>query len=195
MSLTVVAITFGLVFVAELPDKTMIASIVLASRHRPLPVWVGTASAMVFNSAVAVAAGRLLELLPHRVVEGVVSALFAAGAVYLLVTGEASEERDGEETAARVHSDRRVALAAFGVIVLAELGDITQVLTANLAAHYRQPWSVFAGSASALVAVTSIGVVGGRALIRVLPLAAIRKVAGALLGAFALYAAVTAATG
>ncbi|MHB8328504.1 MAG: TMEM165/GDT1 family protein, partial [Acidimicrobiales bacterium] len=34
MSLTVVAITFGLVFVAELPDKTMIASIVLASRHR-----------------------------------------------------------------------------------------------------------------------------------------------------------------
>ncbi|HTZ08186.1 MAG TPA: TMEM165/GDT1 family protein, partial [Acidimicrobiales bacterium] len=72
MSASVLALTFGLVFVAELPDKTMIASLVLASRHRALPVWVGASSAMVLNTAVAVGAGRLLALLPHRVVEGVV---------------------------------------------------------------------------------------------------------------------------
>jgi putative Ca2+/H+ antiporter (TMEM165/GDT1 family) len=193
MDLVVIGVSFGVIFVAELPDKTMIASIVLASRYRPVPVLVGTASAMVVNAAVAVAAGRLLELLPHRVVEGVVAALFAAGALYLFFTREASEEREGEEAAERVHSGRRVALAAFGVIVLAELGDITQILTANLAAHYHDPWSVFVGSALALVAVTSIGVVGGRALIRVLPLAAIRKAAGVLLGGFAIYTALKAA--
>lgn len=62
---------------AELPDKTMIATIVLSSRSRPLPVWIGAALAMVVNAAVAVLAGRLLELLPHRWVEAVVAALFA----------------------------------------------------------------------------------------------------------------------
>ena len=193
MDLVVIAVTFGLVFVAELPDKTMIATIVLASRYRPGPVWIGTALAMVVNAAIAVLAGRLLELLPHRAVDAVVAALFAGGALYLFFTRETSEEREGEETAAHVHSARHMVLAAFGVIVLAELGDITQVLTANLAAHYRDPWSVFVGSAAALVAVTSLGVLSGRALIRVLPLAAIRKGAGVLLGGFAIYSAVKAA--
>ena len=195
MSLSIVAVTFGIVFVAELPDKTMVASIVLASRYHPTPVWIGTAAAMIVNAAVAVAAGRLLTLLPHRAVDAVVAALFAAGALYLLLTKEAAEEREGEEAAERVRTKRRVALASFGVIVLAELGDITQVLTANLAAHYRDPYSVFVGSAAALVAVTTLGVVGGRALIRVLPLAAIRKAAGVLLGGLAVYTAVRTATG
>ncbi|MHB8682000.1 MAG: TMEM165/GDT1 family protein [Acidimicrobiales bacterium] len=195
MSLLVIAVSFGLIFVAELPDKTMIASIVLASRYRPLPVWIGTASAMVVNSAIAVAAGRLLALLPHRAVEVVVSVLFVAGALYLLLTREEAEKEVGEETAAKVRPDHRIALGAFGVIVLAELGDITQVLEANLAAHYHSPWSVFVGGTAALVLVTTIGVVGGRALIRVLPLAAIRRGAGVLLGGFAVYTAVKAATG
>ena len=150
---------------------------------------------MIFNSAVAVAAGRLLELLPHRAVEGVVAALFAAGSLYLLVTSEAEAETEGEREAAHVMSDRRVALAAFGVIVIAELGDLTQILTANLAAHYHQPWSVFVGASLALVIVMAIGVIGGRALLRVLPLGVIRKVAGLILAGFAIYAAVQTARG
>jgi Ca2+/H+ antiporter, TMEM165/GDT1 family len=195
MELSVVAVTFGLIFVAELPDKTMIATIVLASRHRPLPVFIGAASAMVVNSAVAVGAGRLLELLPHRAVEGVVAALFAAGALYLLVTREVKAETKGEEDARRATTDRNVALTAFGVIVLAELGDLTQILTANLAAHYHRPWSVFLGAVVALVSVMAIGVIGGRALLRVMPLVLIRKVAGTLLAGFAVYAAVQTARG
>ena len=193
MDLSIVAVTFGLIFVAELPDKTMIATIVLASKHRPLPVWIGAAAAMVFNSALAVGAGRLLELLPHRAVEGVVAALFAAGSLYLLLTREAAAEQRGEGEASRESSNRAVALTAFGVIIVAELGDLTQILTANLAAHYHQPWSVFVGAAAALIAVVGIGVIGGRALLRVLPLAVIRKIAGALLAGFAVYAAVQTA--
>ena len=195
MSLSIVAVTFGVVFLAELPDKTMIASILLASRHRPLPVWVGSASAMVVNSAVAVAAGRLLALAPARVVDAVVAVILAATAVYLLVGREAAQEREGAQYAGRLRSDRRVALSAFAIVVLAELGDVTQLLTANLAAHYRDPWSVFVGATAALVSVTSIGVFTGRRLVRVLPLATIRKAAGAVLGGFAVYAAVKAATG
>jgi putative Ca2+/H+ antiporter (TMEM165/GDT1 family) len=195
VNLTVVAVTFGVIFVAELPDKTMIATILLASRHKPLPVWIGAAAAMLVNSAVAVGAGRLLALLPHRAVETAVAVLFAAGALYLLLTREATAEHRAESEARRASTDRHVALTAFGVIILAELGDLTQILTANLAAHYHQPWSVFVGSAAALVVVVGIGVIGGRALLRVLPLGVIRKLAGAVLAGFALYSAVSVARG
>jgi putative Ca2+/H+ antiporter (TMEM165/GDT1 family) len=194
MSLSVLALTFGIIFVAELPDKTMIATIVMASRYRPLPVWIGAALAMVVNSAVAVLAGRLLELLPHRWVEAVVAALFAGGAVYLIVVKESAEAEVGEAEADKVRSGRRVALGAFTVIVVAELGDLTQILTANLVARYHQAWSVFVGSAVALVSVMGLGVIGGRALLRVLPLSTIRKVAGFILAGFAIFTAVEAAT-
>lgn len=193
MSLSVVALTFGLIFVAELPDKTMIATIVLASRRRPLPVWAGAATAMVFNSALAVGVGRLFELLPHRALETVVAALFTAGSLYLLISREESAARHAENNAERARGGRHIALASFIVIVAAEFGDITQVLTANLAAHYRQPWAVFTGASTALVVVAGIGAIGGRALLRVLPLGVIRRLAGALLAAFAVYAAVQAA--
>jgi putative Ca2+/H+ antiporter (TMEM165/GDT1 family) len=195
MALGVVAITFGIIFVAELPDKTMIATIVLASRHRPLPVWIGAAAAMLVNSAVAVAAGRLLELLPHRAVEAVVAALFAAGSLYLLLTSEVATEEEGEDEASHGSTDRNVALTAFGVIIVAELGDLTQILTANLAAHYHQPWSVFVGASAALISVMAIGVIGGRALLRVLPLRVIRKIAGTLLAGLAVYTLVEVARG
>lgn len=195
MRLTVVAVTFGLIFVAELPDKTMIASVVMAGRYRPLAVWVGAALAMLVNSAVAVAAGRVLAILPRRTVDAVVAALVAAGALYLLLSKESTQEREGEETAERARRFHRIAAGAFVVIVVAEIGDITQVLTANLAAHYRDPWSVLVGSAAALVLVVTIGVIAGQRIVRVLPLSYIRKAGGILLGGFALYSAVKAATG
>jgi Ca2+/H+ antiporter, TMEM165/GDT1 family len=194
MRLSIAAVTFGLIFIAELPDKTMIAAILLASRFRPLSVWTGAALAMLANTGVAVGAGRLLELLPHRVVDAVVAAIFLAGALYLILVRERTERREGEDEAAKVESGRRVALATFAVIVVAEIGDITQLLTANLVARYHSPLSVFVGSALALVIVMGIGVGGGRALLRVLPLATIRRVAGAVLVGFAVFSAVSAAT-
>ena len=194
MSIGIIGVVFGIIFVAELPDKTMIATLVMSSRSRPLPVFAGAASAMVVNSAVAVGAGRLLQLLPHRSVEAVVTALFAAGALYLLLTRERSAEAEGEHEAERIQSARRVALTSFVVIVLAEIGDITQILTANLTARYHDPWAVFVGSAAALVTVMGVGVVGGRALLRVLPLAVIRRAGGVILAGFAVYSGVQLAT-
>jgi Ca2+/H+ antiporter, TMEM165/GDT1 family len=193
MSLSVLAVTFGLIFVAELPDKTMIATIVMASRNRPLPVFAGAASAMVVNSAVAVGAGRLLELLPHRAVEGAVAALFLGGALYLILVKEKAEERQGELEADSARPGHRVAATTFAVIVVAEVGDITQILTANLVARYHDALAVFTGAALALVAVMGIGVVGGRALLRVMPLSTIRRAAGVVLLGFAAFSAVSAA--
>ena len=103
---------------------------------------------MVVNSAVAVLAGRLLELLPHRASRPWWPLLFAAGSLYLLLVKEPAETQKGEEEADTVRSARRVALGAFTVIVVAELGDLTQILTANLAAHYHDPWSVFVGASA-----------------------------------------------
>jgi Ca2+/H+ antiporter, TMEM165/GDT1 family len=148
----------------------------------------------VVNSGVAVAAGRLLELLPHRWVDAVVAALFAGGALYLLLVKEEAVVRQGEREADKVRSDRRVALAAFTVIVVAELGDLTQILTANLVARYHAPLSVFVGASAALVVVMGVGVIGGRVLLRVLPLATIRRAAGVVLAGLAIFTAVEAAT-
>jgi Ca2+/H+ antiporter, TMEM165/GDT1 family len=195
VSLSVVAVTFGLMFLAEFPDKTMIATIVLASRYRPFPVWAGAAGAFTVHAAIAVVAGSLLARLPHRAVEAVVAVLFGLGAAYLLFTKESSEMEEGEEEAAKVHDARRVALAAFGVIFVGEFGDLTQILAANLAAKYRDPWSVFVGAALGLATVCAVGVIGGRTLIRIVPLTVVRKTAGVLLAglcAYTVYSAVGA---
>jgi Ca2+/H+ antiporter, TMEM165/GDT1 family len=123
----------------------------------------------------------------------VVAGLFAAGALYLLFGRESTAAKVGEEEASRITNARHVALASFAVIVVAEVGDLTQILTANLAAHYHQPWSVFLGSALALVGVMGVGVLVGRSLLRVLPLTVIRRAAGALLAGLTIYAVIQTA--
>ena len=57
---------FTVIFLLELPDKTALAALLLATRHRPLPVFLGAAAAFVIQSAVAVVAGSLLSLLPRE---------------------------------------------------------------------------------------------------------------------------------
>src|ERR1700690_98484 len=99
MSLAVAAIAFGVVFLAELPDKSMIASLVLGTRYRPLYVWIGAASAFAVHVVIAVAAGGVLSLLPHRLVQGIVAALFLIGAAILLLRNESTEEAAGVEDA------------------------------------------------------------------------------------------------
>lgn len=195
MSLEIIAVVFGVILVAELPDKTMIATVVLSSRQRPLAVWIGSAGALVAQAALAVVAGGFLALLPHRVVEVVVAVLFAAGGVYLLVTKEEGAEEKGEAEASRSPGARRVVLTTFGIIFVGEFGDLTQILTANLAAHYKDPWSVFVGAALGLAAAAGLAVTFGRGLSRYVPLSVIRRVAGVLLLGLAVYTAVSAARG
>jgi putative Ca2+/H+ antiporter (TMEM165/GDT1 family) len=181
---------FALIFVAELPDKTMIATLIMGSRSRPLLVWIGASMAFAIHAAIAVLAGGLLALLPHAWVEGVTALLFAGGAAYLLLVPEKEEEAEGEEEADTAPGGLRPIATAFVVIFIGEFGDLTQILTANLAAKYHQPVAVFIGAFAALTSVAAVGAFGGRALLRFLPLAVIRKAGGVLLAGFAVYSLV-----
>ena len=195
MELSVVATVYAIIFVAELPDKTMIATLIMGSRYRPLLVWIGATLAFGIHAAVAVAVGQLLQLLPHAWIEGVTAVLFAGGAAYLLLVPEEEEEEAAEKEANSARRGARTVVAAFLVIFIGEFGDLTQILTANLAAKYHQPASVFVGAFAGLATVAALGAFGGRALLRVLPLAVIRKAGGVLLAGFAVYTLVTLVRG
>ncbi len=193
--LDIVLTVFVIIFVAELPDKTMIATLIMGSRYRPVLVWLGATLAFGVHAALAVAVGRLLQLLPHRWVEAVTAVLFAAGALYLLLVPEGEVEEEGEEEADAARKGLKTAALAFVVIFVGEFGDLTQILTANLAAKYHQPLAVFVGAFAGLASVAALGAFGGKALLRVLPLAVIRKVGGVMLAGFAVYSVVTLVRG
>jgi putative Ca2+/H+ antiporter (TMEM165/GDT1 family) len=195
--LAVIGIAFAVTFLAELPDKSMFASLVLATRYRALWVWTGAAAAFAVQMAIAVTAGQLFALLPDRVVDGVAAALFVAGAVYLVVLSFRQREPDAAD-AARQGPDRasrrRVVGLAFGIIFVAEWGDITQLATANLAARY-EPLLVLAGATLGLWAATVIAVTVGAKSLSVLPMAWVSRIAGLILLALGIYSAIAAARG
>ena len=195
MQIGIIATVYALIFVAELPDKTMIATLIMGSRYRPVLVWVGAALAFGVHATVAVAVGQLLQLLPHRWIELVTTLLFAGGAAYLLLVPEKDEEEEAEAEADLAPRKLRTVGTAFVVIFVGEFGDLTQILTANLAAKYHAPASVFVGAYAALLSVAAIGAFGGRALLRFLPLAIIRKAGGVLLAGFAIYSLVSLVRG
>jgi Ca2+/H+ antiporter, TMEM165/GDT1 family len=200
MSLAVAAIAFGVVFLAELPDKSMIASLVLGTRFRPLYVWVGAAAAFAVHVVIAVAAGGALALLPHRLVPGIVAALFFAGAALLLFGKEAHEEEAGLDESGNVveiavPTFRRVATLSFAVIFVGEWGDITQIATANLAAKYHDPIGVGVGALLGLWTVVAIGVVAGSKLVERVPLALVRRITGVILAALGVVSVVAAIRG
>lgn len=152
---------FAVVFVAELPDKTALAALVLATRHRPLPVLLGAATALSVQSLVAVAAGHLVSLLPQRPVHLFAGGLFVVSAIVMWRRKEESEE-DVEDRGDG--SFWRAARLVFVVVFIAEWGDLTQLATAALAARYHAPVVVFAGATLALWSVAAIAVfVGHRA--------------------------------
>ena len=192
--LAIVGTAFALTFLAELPDKSMFASLVLGTRYRPSWVWTGVAAAFAVHMAIAVTAGRLLGLLPHQVVDAVVAGLFVAGAVYLWVSSFRPEHRDGADAArqgGRAPTFARVAAASFGVVFLAEWGDITQLTTANLAARY-DPFLVFAGATLGLWAVAALAVVVGAKSLQLLPMAWIRRITATILLGLGIYTALAA---
>ena len=181
MNLLVILTVFALVFLAELPDKTALASLVLGTRYRPLYVFAGAAAAFLVHACLAVAAGSLLSLLPHRALEGVVAALFLFGAILLLRGRHEEEEEDLGIKEGTEPTFLRVSSTAFLVILVAEFGDLTQILTANLAAKYHDPISVGLGAVLGLWAVAGLAIVGGRGLLKLVPLTVITRIAAVIM--------------
>ncbi|MFC9506739.1 TMEM165/GDT1 family protein [Streptomyces sp. NPDC057002] len=191
ISLTVTAVVFGVVFLAELPDKTALAGLVLGTRYRASYVFAGVAAAFALHVVLAVAAGSVLTLLPQQIVQALTGVLFLGGAAVLLLRkGEDEEEVRKPEN----QSFWKVSGAGFMLILVAEFGDLTQIMTANLAARYDDPLSVGLGAVLALWAVAGIGIVGGKALMKKVPLRLITQIAALVmlaLGVWSLWEAVT----
>ena len=194
MNIAVAATTFGLVFPAELPDKTALASLMLGSRYRPIYVYIGVGAAFAVHVALAIVAGSLLTLLPHRILSAIVAVLFGVGAV-MLVRG-----RDEADKVAKAEKDTpptflRVAATSFLVILVAEFGDLTQILIVNLAARYHDPVAVGVGALLGLLAVAALAIAGGRGLLRFVPARTITLIGAAAMAVLAVLNLVSAIRG
>lgn len=180
---------FLLILPAELPDKTFAATLVLATTARRLPIWAGAVAAFGIQCTIAAAAGQLLTLLPRGVVLGLSAALFAAGAALMFrgawTAARAHEHLAGQQgapgDAQEIRSGWRAALTSFVVLFTAEWGDLSQLLTAGLAARTGEPVAVGLGSWLALSLVAGLAVVLGSWLSKHVNVSVIRLVSGLIL--------------
>ena len=195
-ALVVAATVFGITFLAELPDKSLFASLVMSTRYRRLPVWAGAAAGFAVHVGIAITAGQLLTLLPRAALESVIAALFLAGSAYLLISSLRSADAAADADAARQGGGElsflRVAATSFGIIFLSEWGDITQITTANLAARYADPLAVAAGAILGLWAVTAVAVNVGSKSLNLIPMAWVQRITGTILLGFGIYSVVQA---
>jgi putative Ca2+/H+ antiporter (TMEM165/GDT1 family) len=176
------AVAFGTIFVVELPDKTFLATLVLATRYRPLLVWIGVSLAFAVQTAVAVLLGHAASFLPDDLVHGVAAGMFLLGSVLLFREGRAHHQSSGDEYVANardVHGVRQV-LACFLVLFAAEWGDLSQLFTITLVARFEDPVGVFIGALGALMTVSALAVVAGRQLLRWIPLHVLHYVGAAV---------------
>lgn len=185
LDLAVALSAFVPLLLVELPDKTFVATLVLASRFRPFAAWVGVGLAFGVQSVIAVAAGGLLSRLPETVVAAAAAVLFAVGSLVLLRDSRSHDGLDEAEAAEAVEADRRTpflraAGTSFVVLFLAEWGDLSQLFTAGLAARSADPVSVFVGAWVALLVVAGLAATLGGTLAHRLPLRAVRSTGAAV---------------
>jgi Ca2+/H+ antiporter, TMEM165/GDT1 family len=168
MDPVVIGLTFLAIFVVELPDKTFLATLVLATKYRPILVWIGVSLAFLVQTLVAVLLGHAVSFLPAEVVQAAAAVMFLIGAVILIREGRSHQEAaasDEEVETKELHGYKAV-LASFLVLFAAEWGDLSQLLTISLVAKYEEPFAVFIGALSALLLVSGLAVVAGRQLQR-----------------------------
>ncbi|WP_028643653.1 TMEM165/GDT1 family protein [Nocardioides sp. URHA0020] len=168
MDPVVIGLTFLAIFVVELPDKTFLATLVLATKYRPILVWIGVGLAFLVQTLVAVLLGHAVSFLPEEVVQAAAGVMFLVGAVILIREGRGHQEAaaSDEEIETRPVHGWRAVLASFLVLFAAEWGDLSQLLTISLVAKYEEPVAVFIGALSALLIVSGLAVVAGRQLQR-----------------------------
>ncbi|MBK1784415.1 TMEM165/GDT1 family protein [Prauserella cavernicola] len=183
--------TFALVMAVELPDKTMVATLVLTTRYRARAVLAGVSAAFAVQAVIAVAFGSVLTLLPDRLVSVVVGVMFGIGAAMLLREGFQQGEdssHDAARSGAQPVSFLRAAMTSFAVLFAAEWGDASQLATAGLAARYGQPFAVGLGAFTGLVCVAALAVFLGSKIRSRLRPRLIQRVAGFLFAGFSLFA-------
>ncbi|WP_027942426.1 TMEM165/GDT1 family protein [Amycolatopsis taiwanensis] len=190
-ALLALASAFVLVLAVELPDKTLVATLVLTTRYRAWPVFAGVTIAFAVQCVIAVLAGHALTLLPQNLVAAFVAVLFGVGAFMLLREGFSAPDETGED-AARTGptpvSFLRSAATSFGVLFAAEWGDASQLATAGLTARYGHPVAVGVGAFLALIAVGAVAVVIGRKVRSRIRPKLVQRIAGFTFAGFTAFA-------
>jgi Ca2+/H+ antiporter, TMEM165/GDT1 family len=187
-------VAFGVVFLAELPDKTMFATIVLSTRYRrPVAVVVGVTLAMIVHSVLAVIVGEALRRLPSTPTRLAVAALFLVGGILLLRGG--GDDEASELQTAPVHSAWGVIGRSALIIGIAEFGDFTQLATIGIVADRGYAAAVAAGSVAAHIVVAILAVLAGAWLERRLPVRTVQRSAGVLFIVFGLLTVTSAIRG
>lgn len=179
---------FALVVAVELPDKTLVATLVLTTRYRGREVLAGVCVAFAAHVTIAALFASALAALPESVMSAITAVLFAVGAVLLLREGFA-HAADGLEDASRQGARPvrflRAALTSFGVLFAAELGDASQLATVALAARFGEPVAVALGAFTALVTVACVAVlIGNKVRTRIQP-RWLQRISGTAFAAFA----------
>lgn len=175
-------------FPAELPDKTMVATVVLVARYRrPMWVWLGAVAAFAVHVSVAVLAGGLLALLPERVVSLAVAVMFASGSAVLWRAARRADVESLEDVATEPSTGGQAAIGSFAMVGLAEWGDLTQIATAGLAARSDEPFAVWVGALAALASVAALAAAVGRRLVSRWSVHRLNFVAAAVFACLALW--------
>jgi putative Ca2+/H+ antiporter (TMEM165/GDT1 family) len=190
--MVVVAITFGIIFLAEVADTSGLVTLVLATRYAPALVLVGACAAFLVQVGVAITVGSLVANLPERPLEFALAVVFLVGAVLLL---RGDDDDDDAAPKKVLRTGWQVVATSFGVTMLSELGDPTQIITATLAARYDDPLAVGVGAVLALWSVSALAVYGGSRLQRVVPVRWVTRATAAILVVLAVLTAIDAIRG
>ncbi|MFI5271117.1 MAG: TMEM165/GDT1 family protein [Candidatus Saccharimonadales bacterium] len=186
MHFGIIALVFGIIFISELPDKTLFATLILSTRYHSFTVWLGAATAFFIHVILAVTFGHFLTFLPHRVLEAILATMFFLGAALVFFGKHGLEEKYKGKHLTKKQADSKWVVfgTAFGVIFIGEWGDLTQIITANYAAKYHDPLSVAIGSTLGLWAVAAIAVIVGTRALTLIPPKILLRITGTVLTLF-----------
>ncbi|MDT7561316.1 MAG: Ca2+/H+ antiporter, family [Pseudonocardiales bacterium] len=190
----VAAISFGIVFLAEMVDTSGLVTLVLGTRFPARWVLLGVCAGMLVHVVVAIAAGSLVALLPERPLEGILAVIFLVGAV-LLLREDDDDDDDEPNIRKRPRTPWSVVATSFGVTALSEFADPTQLIIVTLAARYNDPLAVGIGALLGLWAVSALAVYGGKRLLRLVPVRWVTRATAAILVVLAVLSAIDAIRG
>jgi len=148
---------------------------ILASRYRAWPVFLGAIAAFALLNTLAVVFGALLgHHLPEPVIAGVVAVLFAAFGIHALRI-----KAEDEDEALPEKNGRHLFFTTFLLITVAEFGDKTQLAVVALSSSVA-PLAVWLGSTAALASTSALGIIAGRSLLKKIPLVLLHRISGTL---------------
>ncbi len=183
--LTAIISTFGLIFLAEIGDKSQLVCMTLAARHRHLPVLLGAIAAFLILNTLAVVFGAgLAEWIPERILAGTVAILFGAFGIKSLLT----QEEVGEDGEIEEKPGHGIFATTFLMLLLAEMGDKTQLAIAGLASTL-PALAVWIGATLALITTSALGIWLGATLLRRIPIHRLHQMSGVFFLVLAAFAA------